>query len=97
MQLKILQTFLCSWCVCAVFPLPSPDPVIPCKQTVHKMRQRKGEKAREKEREASTKWPFWILSKGLTRHYGDVENSPECVTPLILRTKGIQSKLDSLK
>lgn len=51
------------------------------------------QRQRERGREVFTKWPFWILSKGFVSHYGDLENSPCTLIPLLLPWfKGIQWK-----
>lgn len=56
------------------------------------------ERERERKREVFIKWPFWILSKGLVSHYGDLEKSPCSLIPLLLLwSKGIQWKFHSPK
>lgn len=62
-----------------------------CNET-HK-RKRDTKAARVKER-SLLGWPFWILSKGIASRYGDLENSPCSLIPLLfLQAKGIQWKL----
>lgn len=51
---------------------------------MHGERQRKRDTKRASEREVFREWPLWILSKGFVSHYGDLENSPCSLIPLLL-------------
>lgn len=95
---------LCEWqigskCWNAVIPPPLvSDQISPCEHT-HAQRDTKkeGDKESESEREVFTEWPFWILSKGFASHYGDLENSPCSLIPVLFQpSEGIQWKLHSL-
>lgn len=74
------------------FPRSHPLQTHPWADQTHK-RQRDTKALREKER-SLLGWPIWILSKGIASRYGDLENSPCSLIPLLfLQAKGIQWKL----
>lgn len=90
---------------CGGFSRPGPWPNDSLQTRTHAQRgPEKGVRQREREcvcergREVFIKWPVWILSKGFVSLYGDLENSPCSLIPLLLLwLKGIQCKLHSPK
>lgn len=74
-------------CISSQFLIQTPTNT-PMGRETHRDRARQSEGAWKRE------LPFWILSKGFASHYGDLENSPCSLIPLLfLQLKGIQWKL----